>query len=232
MAKDKTADGKRGKKGAGAKVGVAMALSLVMANCSNPHVQKVADAVVDAFTMPEVVSMTGMALPLAQPLGLEFSNDPIPEAKTRIKIPKKYEKFVRDAAERYSIDPMFIAAVIQQESKWRPKAVSGKDCKGLMQLKESTAADMAKLLKLGDDYDIFDPQTNILLGTKYISVLSHQKFIGDVPENILVSYNYGMGNFKKKIFDQGIDVQTAIKRDTLPRETKDYVKNIMENYRQ
>ena len=221
---------KKGGKTAAAKVGVAMALSLVMADCTNPHVQKVASAVADAFAPPEI-AMTGMALPLATPLGLEFNDELGKEATPKIKIPKKFEKFVQEAGERFGVDPMFIAAVIQQESKWRPRAISGKDCKGLMQLKESTAADMAKLLKLGDDYDIFDARTNILLGTKYISVLSHQKFIGDVPENILVSYNYGMGNFKKKVFDQGIDVETAIKRDTLPRETKDYVHNIMENYR-
>src|SRR6266436_9619275 len=49
------------------------------------------------------------------------------------------EKLVREAAERHSVDPALIRAVIETESNWNPSAVSRKGAVGLMQLIPTTA---------------------------------------------------------------------------------------------
>ncbi|CAB4151481.1 LT_GEWL domain containing protein [uncultured Caudovirales phage] len=88
-----------------------------------------------------------------------------------------------------------VKRVIQQESSGNPEAVS-KDkygnpvAYGLMQLRPSTAAEVAKSLGL-EDYDLKDPTTNIQLGSEYLKRMLKQ-FDGDV-ELALTAYHSGPG---------------------------------------
>src|SRR6185436_10290089 len=88
------------------------------------------------------------------------------------------------AGKNAGVDPRFIHAVIKQESKYDPKAVSYVGAEGLMQMMPATA----KRFGLKDP---FDPKANVEAGTKYLKWLL-KRFDGDVSL-ALAGYNAGEG---------------------------------------
>ena len=62
--------------------------------------------------------------------------------------------------------------LIKAESNFNSNAVSNKNAQGLMQLMFSTAKDVAKKsgIELTEE-NILEPEININIGTKYISIL-------------------------------------------------------------
>ena len=92
------------------------------------------------------------------------------------------------AGDRQGVDPRFIHAVIKQESRYNPKAVSGVGAQGLMQMMPATA----KRFGLKDP---FDPAANVEAGTKYLKFLL-KRFKGDVSL-ALAGYNAGEGSVDK-----------------------------------
>lgn len=110
---------------------------------------------------------------------------------------------------REGIDPRFIHAVIKQESRYNPKAVSHVGAEGLMQMMPGTA----KRFGLKDP---FDPAANVAAGTKYLKFLL-KRFNGDVSL-ALAGYNAGEGSVDKY---KGIPPYN---------ETQNYVKKIVGNY--
>ena len=55
---------------------------------------------------------------------------------------------------------------------------------------ESTADDQAKKLKLGENYDILDPETNLRMGTHYLANLISRT---DEKNELLALYAYNAG---------------------------------------
>ena len=112
--------------------------------------------------------------------------------------PLKYENEIAVASEAFDVDPVLIASVIKCESGYNHEAVSMKGAEGLMQLLPSTAEYLAKKLKYGD-YDLKNPEDNIMLGTYYLSLLSEQ--FND-EKLALCAYNAGPGNVQKWLNDK------------------------------
>ena len=92
------------------------------------------------------------------------------------------------AGEKAGVDPRFIHAVIKQESRYNPKAVSHVGAQGLMQMMPATA----KRFGLKDP---FDAAANVEAGTKYLKFLL-KRFNGDVSL-ALAGYNAGEGSVDK-----------------------------------
>jgi hypothetical protein len=113
------------------------------------------------------------------------------------------------AGKREGVDPRFIHAVIQQESKYDPYAHSPAGARGLMQLMPATA-------KRFDCSDLKDEACNVGAGTKYLAWLL-KRFDGDV-RLALAAYNAGEGVVDKY---QGVPPYP---------ETQDYVNRIVANY--
>ena len=61
---------------------------------------------------------------------------------------QEYSEYVNKYAEINEIDPMWIFAIIKVESDFNANATSGSGAKGLMQLMDNTAADIAKELNI------------------------------------------------------------------------------------
>ena len=141
----------------------------------------------------------------------------------------KYSEFVEKYSKEYDVDKYLIYACIKAESNFNENAESKKGAKGLMQLMDSTGKEIAKGLDMSiDDDDLFEPEINIKLGTKYISKML-KKY-----ENIelaLAAYNAGSGNVDSwidsgKIKADGTDVEN------IPfKETNNYVRKILRDYR-
>ncbi|AOM40341.1 transglycosylase SLT domain-containing protein [Xenorhabdus hominickii] len=113
-----------------------------------------------------------------------------------------FDGFIEQAAKRYGVDETLIKAIIQVESGFRPEVVSKSNAVGLMQIKASTAGRDAYRIKgkLGQPtiHELKDPETNIDLGTAYISILKKQHLEGIVnPETLyyatIVAYVNGAG---------------------------------------
>jgi hypothetical protein len=113
------------------------------------------------------------------------------------------------AGEKQGVDPRFIHAVIKQESRYDPKAVSYVGAQGLMQMMPATA----KRFGLKDP---FDATTNVEAGTKYLKWLL-KRFNGDVSL-ALAGYNAGEGSVDKY---KGMPPYS---------ETQNYVKKIVATY--
>ena len=90
---------------------------------------------------------------------------------------------VQHYAAHYRVPPAFIAALIDVESGWNPRAVSPKGAMGLMQLIPATARRFGA-------FDPFNAEQNIAAGTRYVTALMWE-FHGDLR---LVSAAYYAGD--------------------------------------
>jgi soluble lytic murein transglycosylase-like protein len=121
------------------------------------------------------------------------------------------DRIIFRAGGRHGIDPRFIHAVIWQESRYKPKALSHAGAQGLMQLMPATA----RRFGCADPHDMVD---NVEAGTKYLSWLL-KRFNGDV-QLALAGYNAGEGAVDKY---NGVPPYN---------ETQNYVRKIVANYGQ
>lgn len=88
-------------------------------------------------------------------------------------------------------DPAFVHAIIRQESAFDPRARSGADARGMMQLLPSTARGVARNLGVewrGGDA-LYDPNYNIQLGTFHLGEL--MAGFGDSYLLTTIAYNAG-----------------------------------------
>ena len=97
---------------------------------------------------------------------------------------------------------------------------------------DSTAKDMARSINTIDtnDYNIFDPYTNIFIGTKYISYLINY-FDGNYYLAI-TAYNAGMGKIEEwldKPYTEYTDFSSLYKCIKY-KETRNYLDNVINNY--
>lgn len=123
-------------------------------------------------------------------------------------------------------------AVIHQESRGNPNAVSPVGATGIMQLMPATAANPGFGVRnifqvardmgvpvMGETADVAqmlmrNPEVNEAMGTEYLSTML-ERYNGDV-ERALVAYNWGPGNADNWNGD----------RASLPEETQGYLRNI------
>lgn len=98
-----------------------------------------------------------------------------------------YDEHISAAATQFNVPPSLIKAIITAESAGNPHAVSPVGAKGLMQLMDGTAKDVQVR-------NVFDPEENIMGGTRYIARML--KSFGSL-ENAVAAYNAGPGNVQK-----------------------------------
>jgi hypothetical protein len=96
-----------------------------------------------------------------------------------------YGSLIVDAAERYRLDGLLLAAVVEAESGWNPRAVSPRGALGLMQLMPATAAHYGAT-------EPADPRANVRAGARYLRDLL-RRFDDDL-ELALAAYNAGPAN--------------------------------------
>lgn len=97
--------------------------------------------------------------------------------------PSWAEICVQRYALQYRVPPDFIAALIDVESGWNPRAVSSAGAMGLMQLMPATAQRFGA-------FQPFDVEQNIAAGTRHVTALMWE-FHGDLR---LVSAAYNAGD--------------------------------------
>ena len=145
--------------------------------------------------------------------------------------PCEYSEYVEKYAKEYNIDYLLIYSIIKAESNFEPQSTSVSGAKGLMQLMETTAEEVVEntTIEYKQDETIYDIETNIILGTKYFAQLL-EYYNGNIYLS-LTAYNAGMGNVAKWI-EKGIIKEDGSDIENIPfRETNNYVRKIIRNYR-
>ena len=157
-----------------------------------------------------------------------FCAEPIKQQITKSVYKKEYSEYVTKYAEQYGVEENLIYALIKAESNFNPDAVSHQNAKGLMQLMQSTAEDLAKRSKVNlDNENILEPEVNIQLGTFYIASLL-KKY--ECVEIALAAYNAGSGNVDKWISSGTIKADGSDIENIPYKETNTYVRKIMRDY--
>jgi len=145
----------------------------------------------------------------------------------RIAWPYAFSDFV-DSATRSpgSVPPELVYAIMREESGYRPRVISPVGARGLLQIMRETGARLAA--RLGrpsfDPDELFDPRTNIELGSSYLSELG-QLFPKRLSASI-ASYNAGphvVGDWKPKGSRADDEWVEAIPY----AETQSYVKRVL-----
>lgn len=96
--------------------------------------------------------------------------------------------YTEEIGAEYNICPELLQAIIERESRNNPN-VSNEGCVGLMQVSEKWNADRMERLGVTD---LYDPYSNILVGTDYLAELrieASKKGYGDDLYYILMRYN-------------------------------------------
>jgi soluble lytic murein transglycosylase len=111
----------------------------------------------------------------------------------RLWYPLRYASIVRGHARNYDLNPALLAAVIEEESKFRSDAKSSAGAIGLMQLQPATAKGIA--LRTGGTRfvlsDLYDPEINVRYGAWYL----HHLLLKYRDERLaLAAYNAGQEN--------------------------------------
>ena len=142
-----------------------------------------------------------------------------------------YSEFVYEYSNKYNVDPYLIFAIIKAESGFDKNAISNSEAKGIMQIMENTAVELANELEVEylENETLFDVEKNIMLGTKYISKLL-KEYDGNTILALL-AYNAGMGNVENWI-EEGIIRKDGTDIENVPfKETKSYTRKILRDYK-
>ncbi|EKF75050.1 lytic transglycosylase [Alcanivorax hongdengensis A-11-3] len=144
------------------------------------------------------------------------------------RFPPAYQQRFQQAASRNDLDPWLAMAVARRESAFYPHAHSPVGALGLMQLMPATARKVAREANQGsvNRKALFDPDTNITLGSEYLASL-----LKDFKGNrvlALAAYNAGPSRVNSWLAEEPEAVPADVWIEAIPfRETRDYVQAVL-----
>lgn len=162
--------------------------------------------------------------------GLERGVEPVQPSLWGVAYPTVYLPTIR-AFSGARFDPYLAAAIIREESQYDARAVSRVGAIGLMQLMPATAQAVAQQngTAVSRD-DLFDHETNIRYGVRYLEQLLGQ-FNGNLVHAV-AAYNAGppvVASWIQKFGDQEPDEFVEM----IPyQETRQYVRRVLRSYRE
>ncbi|MFC0679487.1 transglycosylase SLT domain-containing protein [Lysobacter korlensis] len=143
-----------------------------------------------------------------------------------LRFPLHHDAVIRRESAKNRIDPAWVAAEIRAESIFNPTARSGANAMGLMQVLPSTGAAVARRIGLpwrGAE-SLYEPETNIILGTAYLRQLLDQ--YGGQPYFAVAGYNAGPAPLNRwKSQRPGMDADFWIETVSY-KETREYLARI------
>ena len=139
-------------------------------------------------------------------------------------LPLDHRENVERWAAEYGVPRELVFAVIKTESRFDPNALSNVGAVGLMQLLPSTADEIARKLGI-TEYDLYDADTNVRLGTYYLAYLFRNT--GSSWKNAVAAYNCGIGRVKLWLADKSYS-SGGRELDVIPiDETRRYVDQVL-----
>jgi len=162
---------------------------------------------------------------------LERPSSRFPEDLWLLAYPQGFWQSIVAVATKYGIDPYFVAAIIREESQFRPEAVSPAGARGVMQVMPATGEWVARTTGLAgfDRSRLFEADVNITVGTWYLAHLM-KRFQGDLYR-VSAAYNAGpeaVSAWNARNGGSG-DIDEFV--ESIPYlETRGYVKKVIRNY--
>jgi len=143
--------------------------------------------------------------------------------------PRPYSTTVEAAAAEFDVDPLLLWAVMREESRYDPEALSYVGARGLMQVMPSTQEWIAE--QLGEEItpgEAFTPEASIRMGAWFLRFLLD--YFEDDLELAIAAYNGGAGSV-----DSWLDDPRVSNRDDFLRwigfgETREYLSKVSLSY--
>lgn len=147
--------------------------------------------------------------------------------------PYQYRELIETQAQLNNLHPAFIAAIVLNESSFRPQAESSVGARGLMQMMPDTAewvhGKMDESATFSFD-DMYDPQKNVRYACWYMKFLS-DRFSGD-PVLVSAAFHSGQGNVQNWLNNSkySADGRTIDLEDMMDGPTKNYASRVLRDY--
>jgi len=174
----------------------------------------------------------------------------LPEKRLRQKA-KRYKPFVYDYAQKYSLPPSLVFAIIHAESSFNPLARSQAPAFGLMQIMPHTAGkDATNLIynktKILSPSYLYNPKKNVQIGAAYLHIL-YYRYLKDITDSrarmycAIAAYNAGTSAVMKTLSGRSSiskavpsinnmaanDVLRKLIRHMPSSETREYVNKVL-----
>lgn len=159
------------------------------------------------------------------------ASDRIPAALMQLQYPVDYVALLTGESRANNIDPLFMAAVVRQESLWDASAGSTAGALGLTQVIPPTGESIAAALgvKAFTPADLFRPAVSLKFGAYYLGEQIKQ-YGGNVLA-AMAAYNAGPGNAARWLGNLPPNATAADFAETVDfEETSHYVEVILEHY--
>lgn len=143
-----------------------------------------------------------------------------------------YDEDIARVAARRGVDPLLVKAVIWRESRFHPDKLGGAGERGLMQVTEGAAKDWAAAESVTAfvPEDLYDPKTNIEVGTWYLAqALRHWQDRDDPLPFALAEYNAGRSRVKRWSGKQPITADELRDAMDFPG-TRAYIASVLDRY--
>jgi len=129
----------------------------------------------------------------------------------------------------FRLDRALVYAVVRQESRFSPVAISHSNARGLMQLLPSTAQDMDRTQGFRRaPVKLHDPNLNMRLGQQYIEWLDTNFNKGGDVARIFAAYNGGPGWLQRWEASYPRTEDPLLWLESIPRhESRDYAERVM-----
>lgn len=167
----------------------------------------------------------------AQMIAEEYVEDHAraPLAFWHLSYPRPYSASVEAAAAEFDVDPLLIWAVMREESRYDPEALSYAGARGLMQVMPSTQTWIANQLEQNiPPGDAFTTEANIRMGAWFLSFL-HDYFEGD-SELVIAAYNAGAASVDSWQSDPLVSNRDDLLRWIGFGETREYLERVALSY--
>ena len=144
--------------------------------------------------------------------------------------PLPYRRVIEAEAAEFCVDPMLLAAIVRQESRFQPRAASRAGARGLSQVLPLTARQMSRRegVKSWDPDLLYVPDFNLHFGARYV----HDRLMREpLPVHALVA-SYDAGPTRLSLWRQWPefgDPDLFVERLSIT-ETRDYVRSVYANY--
>lgn len=170
---------------------------------------------------------------LAQLSALKSEDGSLPIELYKLLYPIYYRDVVFEACHEFHLDPLFVSAMIREESRHEAQVISSAGAYGLMQIMPATGSAVAK--KLGvDNFNsqmLFQPKLNVRFGTWYMKQLMERfKHISQVEYIVSGAYNSGPDPVERWIEKYGVKDIDEFIEDIPYKETRNHIKKVMDSY--
>ena len=161
---------------------------------------------------------------------LRGRNNAIPVELYRLLYPLYYTNLLQKHTTKYEIDPLFVAAMIREESRYNADIVSYAGAIGLMQIMPANGPEFASRLKIPrfNTKMLYNPDINIQMGSWYMKSLMDQ--FDNNHALVAGAYNGGPGRMRRWIAAKQIPDLDEFIEDIGIDQTRRHIKKVIDSY--